>query len=149
VIDYALIGAIVVTTGFVVTLWIQKKQMEVDIVKLGKEVSINKIINHTQEVTIKELLDHRERDAKIIKQLIKDNELTARGEAIASEKLNLLESENENVRDFLNQPIPFELCPISRNCNPIGSQDNTDKNHPSPNTDSTLRRSELEGVESN
>jgi hypothetical protein len=138
-IEYALIGLIVVMSGFVVTLWLEKQTMLVSIANMGAELTIINLVNSTQENTIKDLLIYREQDAAAIQGLLEQETLSDRAINFVNTKLTDLERENEDVRNFLNIDIPSRLCILARDCAPHRSEDNSSKNDTANTVDKTMQ----------
>lgn len=124
VIEYALIGAIVVIGGFTFSMWLSKEQTEKSLLVAENELltvqsrlNIVEFSNQQQETTIEELKALRFKDAQVLTGLLVDFKVLAENDDIARQRLATLEKSDETVRAYLNQRIPPNLaCLLNDTC---------------------------------
>lgn len=135
VIEYVLIGTVVSLAGVAVALWGAKAKTEVILAKtetrLGAtegRVTTLESVNQAHEETIKELKDLRGQDAKALDGLLNDYKLLAESDARVRTRLHSLETSNENVRNYLNLPVPAQLdCLLNDTCTPADKGSDKDR----------------------
>lgn len=126
VIEYALIAAVVSLAGVAVALWGAKKNTEIVLSKTetrltGAEARMTTLesVNQAHEATIVELKELRGQDAKALDGLLGDYKILAEADARVRTRLHNLETSNENVRNYLNLPVPAQLdCLLNDTCTP-------------------------------
>jgi len=135
VIEYALIGTVVTLAGVAVALWGAKKNTEIVLSKTetrltGTEARMTTLesVNQAHEATIKDLKDLRGQDAKALDGLLNDYKLLAESDTKVRTRLHNLETSNENVRNYLNLPVPAQLdCLLNDTCTPANQGSNKDR----------------------
>jgi hypothetical protein len=123
VIEYVLIGTVVTLAGVAVALWGAKKNTEVVLSKtetrLGateNRVTTLESVNQAHEETIKELKD------------LHDYKMLAEYDSKVRTRLHNLETSNENVRNYLNLPVPAQLdCLLNDTCTPADQGSDKDR----------------------
>jgi hypothetical protein len=74
-------------------------------------------VNQAHEETIRELKDLRGQDAKALDGLLNDYKTLAESDSKVRTRLHHLETSNENVRNYLNLPVPAQLdCLLNDTC---------------------------------
>lgn len=134
VIEYALIGAVVTLAGVAVALWGAKKNTEITLSKTETRLTATEgrmttleSVNEAHEKTIVELKELRGQDAKALDGLLGDYKILAEADSKVRTRLHNLETSNENVRNYLNLPVPAQLdCLLNDTCTPAdkGSDEN-------------------------
>lgn len=135
VIEYLLIAAVVTLAGVAVALWGAKKKTEIVLSKtetrLGAtegRVTTLESVNEAHEATIKELKDLRGQDAKALDGLLNDYKILAESDSKVRTRLHNLETSNENVRNYLNLPVPAQLdCLLNDTCTPADKGSDKDR----------------------
>ena len=135
VIEYALIAAVVSLAGVAVALWGAKKNTEITLSKTetrltGAESRMTTLesVNQAHEETIKELKDLRGQDAKALDGLLGDYKILAEADTRVRTRLHNLETSNENVRNYLNLPVPAQLdCLLNDTCTPADKGSDKDR----------------------
>lgn len=135
VIEYALIATVVILAGVAVALWGGKKKTEVVLAQTetrltGAEARMTTLesVNEAHEETIKELKDLRGQDAKALDGLLSDYKMLAEADSRVRTRLHNLETSNENVRNYLNLPVPAQLdCLLNDTCTPADKGSNKDR----------------------
>jgi cell division protein FtsB len=135
VIEYALIATVVTLAGVAVALWGGKKKTEVVLAQTetrltGAEARMTTLesVNEAHEETIKELKDLRGQDAKALDGLLSDYKMLAEADSRVRTRLHNLETSNENVRNYLNLPVPAQLdCLLNDTCTPADKGSNKDR----------------------
>jgi type II secretory pathway pseudopilin PulG len=124
VIEYVLIAIVVAVAGFTFSMWLSKERTEKSLLTTENELQAVRqrlgaveSVNQQQEATIGELKELRLQDAQAFAGLLADYKVLADNDARARKRLATLEKSNETVRNYLNEPIPFELvCLLNRTC---------------------------------
>jgi chromosome segregation ATPase len=124
VIEYALIAGVITLAGVAMTLWGAKAKTEIVLAKtetrLGateNRVTTLESVNQAHEETIRELKDLRGQDAKALDGLLNDYKTLAESDSKVRTRLHHLETSNENVRNYLNLPVPAQLdCLLNDTC---------------------------------
>lgn len=135
VIEYALIAAVVILCGVAVSLWGAKKSTEVTLAKTETRLGVTEgrmttleSVNQAHEETIKELKDLRGQDAKALDGLLTDYKMLAESDSKVRTRLHSLETSNENVRNYLNLPVPAQLdCLLNDTCTPADKGSDKDR----------------------
>ena len=120
VIEYVLIALVIACAASALTLWYRTNALEGKNETLIDRVSKVEGINEQQDATIVTLRDLRERDGKVINALVKDFDEILGSDTLRRKELRELETKDENVRAYLDQPLPSSLaCLLNHTC---GSQ---------------------------
>lgn len=121
VIEYALIGLVIACAATAIALWYRTNYLESHNDELRERVTHAEIINDAQDDTIDRLNKLREIDAKVMEGLMSDYSKLAATDAQARKSLSNLENTNEDVRAYLDQPLPSDLvCLLNNSCSAGG-----------------------------
>lgn len=129
VIEYALVGAVIVLATTALAAWGGKKKTEVQLARAEvtlttaqARVATLEEIGQRRAETIRELRALRENDSKVLASLIADfKDLTERVTAERA-KLGELESGNESVKTYLANAVPLELDCMLRGASDCGTR---------------------------
>lgn len=124
VVGYVFVGLLLILAGFALTQWVDKLLTKNRLAKtqaalVVTQTNVNTLtgIKDQQVRTIGTLNELRELDHKQMDKLAKDKKKAQRENAILEAKVAQLEAEDEDVRNYLNQPIPPSLaCVLNDNC---------------------------------
>lgn len=124
VIEYCLIGIVVVMGCFTTTLWIKKQRIEIALANtetnlvatqgtvshLATQISLQEDLNKEQGERIENLVELRRLDSTALTALVSNFRSLSASDQRVQKKLTELESKNAVVKDYLDQPIPPELA---------------------------------------
>lgn len=116
-IEYALIGSVIAIAAAAIALWYKTHSLEDENKNLYARVVSAEMINGAQDQTILQLKELREVDARMLAGLIQEYDKLTKADEEARQKITLLETRHENVRSFLDTPLPAELaCVLNNTC---------------------------------
>lgn len=135
VIEYVLIGVVISLCGTAFALWIAKQRTELTLSKtqttlqgVTARVTTLESVNDDNEKTIVDLKNLRTKDAQAIDGLLQDYKDLSDNDTKVRTRLLTLESSNEAVRSYLNQPVPAELgCLLNNTCSATDPSSNKDR----------------------
>lgn len=114
--EYLLIALVVVIGGAVTALWWNKKQVEYKLTQTQLQLQTVKnrvdsleYLTSKQEETIQQLSKAREKDANALGGLLEDYRRFTASDYHMRQRLDSLETKNEEVHDYFIQPIPRQL----------------------------------------
>lgn len=117
ILEYLLIAMVVVIGGTVTALWWNKKQVEhkltqteLQLQTVKNRVDSLEYLTSRQEETIQQLSKAREKDADALGGLLDDYRAFTESDYHMRQRLDSLETKNEEVRDYYIQPIPRQLA---------------------------------------
>lgn len=149
VIEYCLIGAVVVMGGFTTALWIKKQQTEIVLADtkttleasrgeralLTTRLSIQEDVNDKQSDRIESLVKLRTLDSTALTALVTNLKQLAIKDSRVQKKLTELENKNAAVKDYLDQPIPPNLtCLHNDECEKAESGDKDSQGDENPDS---------------
>jgi hypothetical protein len=91
------------------------------------------IVNEAQGRAINEVERLRTIDATILSGLVKDLDASRNRNRVTLDRLQVLEKTNEQVRQYLNQPVPSSVsCLLDNSCSPNGDENGNRGEAPKP-----------------
>lgn len=140
IVYYTVSLMIISVSAFALTLWVQKKTLEEEKQALTTAVTVTKMTNNIQHQTIEMLSWLRMQDSKAITNLTMDIENLKTQDLTARKKLSILEKTNDDVRKYMDRPLPDDLaCLLNNTCAPTSAVN--------PSGESTTPRIPVGGVQ--
>ena len=119
VLEYVLIALVIAGGALTIAAHYRVKELEESNTALTSRVATMEVVDATQNKTIADLQDLRQKDAEVMAGLVNDYAKLSKSDVSARKKLLDLEKQNARVRDYLSQPVPPELvCMLNNSCTP-------------------------------
>lgn len=132
ILEYFLIAALIAIAAVVITLWYKNQKLEQANDNLGNRVAVVELTNSINESTIQELKEARKVDAEVISELAKTQQRISQKDEDTRKRLDELEKQSEDVKNYLDQPMPPELaCMLFNTCPKTSYRDGSNEGAPS------------------